>query len=191
MQFQNFKDLIGKINESLGSRFITDFQHKRREFSGRERAAGINSLFKFSKKHSSWAINEGGGTEIQYHIRLGDEKLEYGIGINAQYVPFQNEQSPDQYARPFVNAYRTIRNMNSALKLKKKGFEEYFREEDLANVEIGNYYFFGKAVGKREGDNINLSEQEFQELLDDIKNELFALYCEIFELKNRNYNVVD
>ena len=186
MQFQNFKNLIDKINESLGSQFITDFQYKRKEFSGRQRAAGINSLFKFSKKHSSWAINEGGGTEIQYHIRLGDEKLEYGIGINAQYVPFQNEQSPDQYAKPFAAAYRTIRNMNSALKLKKKGFEEYFREEDLANVGIGNYYFFGKAVGKREGDNINLSEQEFQELLDDIKNELFALYCEIFELKNRN-----
>ncbi|GAB2765619.1 hypothetical protein [Salinimicrobium soli] len=43
-------------------------------------------------KEKDWTINEGGGTEVHYHIVFDRDKLEirYGLGFNTQYVPFAN-----------------------------------------------------------------------------------------------------
>lgn len=89
----SLKDLIDKINSDLDS-FCKEFAYARKELAGLAKAPNRNIFFKYEDLSRDWAINEGGGTEIQYHIYLRDGELGYGLGFNAQYVPFANEKSP-------------------------------------------------------------------------------------------------
>src|ERR1035437_9940776 len=99
MKFIDFFDLVKKVNFDLGA-FCNTFQYKRKELSGASRRVDNNRVFGNIK--DDWAINKGGGTEIQYHIGFDESSLEvrYGFGFNTQYVPFANKRSMIEYMLP-------------------------------------------------------------------------------------------
>ena len=108
MKFKEFEELVIAINNKLGS-FCNEFGSKRKELANLGKSPKRGILFAFNKKNvgRDWAINEGGGIEIQYHIGLDINSLEfrYGLGFNSQYVQFANDMAPVEYMRPFMNAF--------------------------------------------------------------------------------------
>lgn len=105
-----FKDIVDKINNDLGTEFCDKFRYERKKLSNSGRASSANILFKFVDQGRDWVINEGGGVEIQYHLYYRQNSIGYGLGFNAQYVPFANEKSPVDYIRPFVTAFLQLKN---------------------------------------------------------------------------------
>lgn len=140
------KDLIGKINGDLGD-FTDTFRYKRKEFKKHSRTSSKGILFKCEHENRDWFINEGGGTEVQYHLIYRDNKIRFGIGFNTQYVPHKNEMSPVEYMQPFANAYLSLLNSKLIEKLKEKGFSYYdFLENDLESLQRDRYYLFGREI---------------------------------------------
>lgn len=180
--FKNLADLVNKINLSLGN-FIDTFRYKRKEFTNSSRASSGGQLFVYSDDDRDWAINEGGGIEVQYHIYYRDDRVGYGLGFNTQYVPFKNEKSPVEYMRPFVNAYLLLREGDLVCSLKRKGFKEDFSKEDLMNLQKQKYYLFEKSF---ECPDKIIKERDYNQILVDLKTELFDLYCKIFSMGNQN-----
>ena len=133
ISFKNLGNLINKINSELGD-FTDEFRYKRKVLTNSNRASSQGKLFTYSDSSRDWAINEGGGTEVQYHIYYRENCIGYGIGFNTQYVPFANEKSPIEYMQPFVNAYLLLRDCPVVKNLKAKGFKEYFSKTDLLNL---------------------------------------------------------
>ena len=103
MRISSFKDLIQKINNDLGD-FCADFAQKRKELARLGRRPR-EILFKYENEDRDWAINEGGGTEIQYHIYMRDAEIGYGLGFNMQYVPYANDKSPVDWMKPYCDAF--------------------------------------------------------------------------------------
>lgn len=147
ISFKNFGDFVNRINKALED-FTDTFRYKRKELTHSARAGSQCKLFTYPDSSRNWAINEGGGTEVQYHLYYDDEEncIGYGIGFNTQYVPFANKKSPIEYMQPFVNAYLLLRDGQLVKKLKASGFKEYFTKEKLLNLEYDNYYFFGRRI---------------------------------------------
>ena len=104
IEFKNLGELVEKVNSALGD-FCDKFGEKRKELAklGRRPTRGILFTYDPSKKRD-WAINEGGGTEVQYQITFYENelKINYGLGFNTQYVQFANEMSMVDYMRPFM-----------------------------------------------------------------------------------------
>lgn len=69
-----FKSLIDQINRDLDKiGFIDKFRYTRKHLAALNRSSPRGILFKYSDSHDGWAINDGGGTEVQYHIYLNDK----------------------------------------------------------------------------------------------------------------------
>ena len=101
----SLKGIIDKLNSDLGD-FCADFARERKQLAAKKKSPGKSIFFKYDKDGRDWAINEGGGTEIQYHIYMRDGELGYGLGFNAQYVPFAtNKKSPVEYIKPYADAF--------------------------------------------------------------------------------------
>ena len=113
MKVENLEQIVNQINKDLG-KFCDTFRYKRKELSGASRASSGGILFKFANDGRDYAINEGGGTEVQYHVFLRDDTFGYGIGFNAQYVPFANEKTPCEYIEPFVKSYLILAQRNDS-----------------------------------------------------------------------------
>ncbi|PJG83563.1 McrB family protein [Caviibacterium pharyngocola] len=178
----NLKSLIDKINSDLAD-FIDTFRYARKELLNLKRAPAQNILFKYNNEDRNWAINEGGGTEIQYHIYLDEDKIRYGLAFSAQYVPFKNDKSPVEYIRPFVNAYLRIKNDPIATVLKQKGFHFLYDkdEKDLHELKYDDFYLFGKVIDVI---NNHIDELEYTEMIAYFRQELFQLYCAVITEKN-------
>ena len=148
MKFTTFENLIEKINTDLAD-FKGTFAYKRKELANLKKAPNRNVFFKYTDSARDWAINEGGGTEIQYHLFYRDNTIGYGLGFNAQYVPFANDMSPVDYIKPFVTAYFNLLKQNNSIiiKLKNEGFSFIYGEEkDLVSIQNNDYYLFGKEI---------------------------------------------
>lgn len=106
MEFESIRDLIRQINLSLGE-FCNEFGRKRKELAQLGKAPKRGILFKYEDDSRNWAINEGGGTEIQYHIVFDEDELEvrYGLGFNTQTVQFKYEMTPVEYMKPFMKSF--------------------------------------------------------------------------------------
>lgn len=191
MQVKNLEQIVSQINKDLGT-FCDTFRYKRKELSHASRASSGGILFKFSNDERDYAINEGGGTEVQYHIFLRDDVLGYGIGFNAQYVPFANEKSPWEYIEPYVKSYILLekRNDETVESLKKKGYEfDYTRPEEM---QSGDYSLFGRMIDVVSEE---IPDEAYHNMLEDIKGDLFTLYKKIWkgtkssimEYKNLSY----
>lgn len=180
MKITTFEDLIDKINSDLGS-FCSKFAENRKTLKGSERTSNRNIFFK--KSHPEWAINEGGGTEIQYKIDFHNkERILFGLGFSAQYVPHNNDCSPVDYIKPFVNAYFELKNTALVSSLKSNRYEFIIgSEEELRNIQVGQYYLFGKTIPIT---NNEISDKDYDEMIKDLQGDLFALYCNIFEKRN-------
>ncbi len=177
-----FKDIVDMINNDLGTEFCDKFRYERKKLSNSGRASSANILFKFVDQSRDWVINEGGGVEIQYHLYYRQNSIGYGLGFNAQYVPFANEKSPVDYIRPFVSAFLQLKNEKFKVlyNLESNGFTiiEGNGWDGLNNIEQNDYYLFGKTIQIQNG---VLSDMEYNQMLKEIKNELFDLYVAIWE----------
>lgn len=182
MKFNTLKDLIESINKDLGD-FCSDFAYTRKKLANLCRAPNKSSLFKYAKESRDWAINEGGGTEIQFHIYFRNNEVGYGLGFNTQYVPFAtNEKSPVDYMKPFGDAFLQLLKDNRE-NWKAQGFDwtEGDGENMLLNPQTNQYTLFGKILNVN---NSSISDDEYQTMLSNIKGVLFDIYKKVFEIKN-------
>ena len=183
MKFITFEKLIDKINEDLAD-FKSEFAYKRKELADLKKAPNRNVFFKYTNSDRDWAINEGGGTEIQYHLFYRNNTIGYGLGFNAQYVPFANDMSPVAYIKPFVSAYlNLLKQKNPTIKkLKNDGFSFIEGEEkDLNSIQHDDYYLFGKEIIIDSSNNI--SDNDYNQMIDYLKNDIYKLYVDIWEEK--------
>ena len=185
IEFKNVEELGNKINESLyNSDWIKKFQYKRKELAKKKQAAGLTRLF-ITDKERGWCINKGGGTEIQYQIGSFDiSTTYYGLGINTKYIPFSANSISDmaKYMQPFANAYLSIKDSDLVKRMKANGFDYiYCTETDLEKLENNRYYMFGKKIAiKQDG----IPQNVFDEIISDLKGNMYDLYCKIFEKRN-------
>jgi hypothetical protein len=189
MEFENIGDLVNQINTALGE-FCNEFGRKRKELAGLGKVPKRGILFTYDKsKGNDWAINEGGGTEIQYHIAFDKNALEirYGLGFNTQYVPFANEMSMVEYMRPFMNGY--LKNEAIIRKSLPNYQFIYGNKEQLINPAHDQYTLFGKSLSvKKQGNKYFIDDTNFQSILSDLIHQ-FDAYQIIFMEKNNSKNV--
>lgn len=180
MEITTLEDLVNKINSDLGP-FCDKFLRMRETLSGKQ-PTKLGILFAYNEKYPNWAKNKGGGTEIQYQIDFHNETIRFGLGFNAIYVRYNNDCSPVDYIKPFVNAYFELKNTALVSSLKSKGYEFIIgSEEELRNIQVGQYYLFGKKI---QITNKEISDKDYDEMIKDLQGDLFALYCNIFEKRN-------
>lgn len=199
MKFKEFEELVDATNIRLGS-FCNEFGSKRKELAKLGKSPKRGILFTFNKKNvgRDWAINEGGGTEIQYHIALDTNTLElrYGLGFNSQYVQFANDMAPVEYMRPFMNAF--ILNESKIRTLIPTYDFVIGNRNMLLNPSHDDYVLFGKKI-KILKNNLEYSIDDivFDEIIQDLKLQ-FLPYQIIFSGKNnsnkismQNINLID
>lgn len=180
MTITTIKDLIDKINNDLGD-FCKEFAIARKQLANLGRSPRQDILFKYENEDRDWAINEGGGTEIQYHIFMHDDAIGYGLGFNMQYVQFKNEMSPSDYIRPFCDAFIKISN-GMKIKWDEYGFDWIYGNEGLLkNPKDGEYALYGKTI---EINNDSIDDKAYNEMLQEITGVLFNTYKQVFDMKN-------
>ncbi len=184
MKIRDLNQLVSKVNDALGD-FCREFAERRKALAKLGRAPARDRLFEYDPDSGrDWAINQGGGTEVQFHLFFRPDSWGYGLGFNAQYVPFKNYKTPREYILPFCKAYKALENSKEVKRLKKAGFHfVYGDEEELTHLKDDSYYLFGKKF-RCNSDN-ELPQRDFDSMISDIKGDLFSLYCAIFELKNK------
>lgn len=185
MKFNTLEDLIKSINKDLGD-FCRDFAYTRKKLANLGKAPNRSSLFKYADKNldRDWAINEGGGTEIQFHIYFRNNEVGYGLGFNTFYVPFAtNGKSSVDYMKPFGDAFLQLLTENRK-SWKNQGFDwtEGDGDDMLLNPQDNQYTLFGKILNVN---NSSISDNDYQTMLSDIKGTLFDIYQKVFEIKNK------
>ncbi len=187
--FKNIKELVDLVNIELGG-FCEVFQRTRKKLLSKKRINSAKSLFILNDETRDWSINEGGGTELQYHIFLRNNKIGYGIGFNTQYVPFANDYSPIEYMQPFINSYLAQKDVQETL--CNHGFTFVIgSKEQLKNIENNQYILIGKEFSLSEVENnYSLNITSFHQLIFDIKNVLFQSYQQIISSKENFTNSI-
>ncbi len=178
MIIASFKKLINQINKDLGD-FCNDFAQTRKILAGLDRSPQKNILFKYDNEERDWAINKGGGTEIQYHIFMRDNEIGYGLGFNMQYVPFANDRSPIDWMKPFCDAFVKLYDINR----DSWNFEWLFEDIDLLKgPQNGKYALYGKRIAIIDNE---IADIDYNNLLNDLKTIMFDIYKQVFEMKNK------
>lgn len=183
MKITSFKDLVDRVNRDLDD-FCSEFAYKRKDLAQLGKCPNRNILFKYDENSGrNWAINEGGGTEIQYHLFWEDSELGYGLGFNAQYVPFANEKSPIEYIKPFADAFLVLleSNLDNWNKTYNFGWNDK-NIEDLKYIKDGDYVYFGREIQCYNGE---IADKDYSQLLSEIKGIFYTIYQQVFELKNQ------
>ena len=179
LKIDSLSTLVNFINDDL-SEFIIGFRRARKTLSNKERATTAGILFRHKGDDSDWSINEGGHNEIQYHIFLRDDEIGYGLGFNAQYVPFNNDKTSLELVKPFVEAFLSIQDSDTVDTLRNRGFD--IDLASLKSMDEGGYNLFGRAVPLLDN---KLSLIEYYSIINDLKGEVFELYKLIFETANK------
>ena len=179
LKIDSLSTLVNFINDDL-SEFIIGFRRARKTLSHKERATTAGILFRHKGDDSDWSINEGGHNEIQYHIFLRDDEIGYGLGFNAQYVPFNNDKTSLELVKPFVEAFLSIQDSDTVDTLKDRGFD--IDLASLKSIDEGGYNLFGRVVPLFDN---KLSLIEYYSIINDLKGEVFELYKLIFETANK------
>lgn len=188
MKIVSLEKLVDSINQDLGTKFIDEFRYKRKSLGNHSRATSSGILFKFIDEDRDWVINEGGGAEVQYHLFLHDNALGYGLGFNAQYVPFANAMSSVDYIKPFVNAFLKLYNDNDIKieTLLNNGFSMIEGDlEGMKHIKNREYYLFGNTIDIHNGD---INDYEYKDMISNLKDGLFDLYVAVWEQKNKMEN---
>lgn len=180
MQIKSFEELVNKVNIDLGD-FCTAFAQERKKMANLKKCPNKAHLFIYKNDERDWAINEGGGTEIQYHIYMRDAEIGYGLGFNMQYVPYKNDKSPVDWMKPYCDAFVKLYETKNDSWVNK--FEWIYEDINLLkNPQEGKYGLFGKKIPI---ENEEISDVAYNQLLDDIKNILFDIYQQVFQLSNQ------
>jgi hypothetical protein len=177
MIFKNIEDLTQQTNEGLGH-FCHEFQYYRKHFFNLKRAASSHLLFKFRNAGRDWVINPGGGIQLQYQLVFRGDYVMYGLGFNTQHVPHKNEKSPADYMQPYADAYLSQPHLEQ--QLLKNGFDYdcyNSRKESLKNLKKNQYILIGKKINFiRASNGFEMSDADFEIMLDEIKGLLFDTY---------------
>jgi Cdc6-like AAA superfamily ATPase len=184
MEFKNIGDLVNQVNTALG-KFCNEFGRKRKELAGLGKVPKRGILFTYdTAKANHWAINEGGGTELQYHIAFDADDLviKYGLGFNTQYVPFANKMSTVDYMQPYMYGY--LKHESQIKQLLPDYDFVYGNIEQLKNPKDNQYTLLGKTVSAEEtADKYFIEDTIFNSIIEDLKKQ-FAPYQIIFKEKN-------
>lgn len=188
MKFKNIGDLVNRVNTSLGE-FCNEFGLKRKELAGLGKVPRRGILFKYEDEKRDWAINEGGGTEVQYHLAFNedDEEIRYGLGFNTQTVQFKYDMSTVEYMQPYMFGF--LKNEKSIRKLLPDYRFVYGDIQQLKNPQHNQYTLFGKSISveNKDGDYF-IEDIVFESIISDLKKQ-FQPYQIIFSNKN-NFNKV-
>lgn len=198
MKFKNIGDLISQVNVVLGE-FCNEFGRKRKELAGLGKVPKRDVLFAYdAAKKYDWAINVGGGTELQYHISFDADDLEvrYGLGFNTQYVPFANKMSTVEYMQPYMFGF--LKNEKRIRELLPDYGFVYGNIQQLKNPQHNQYTLFGKGVSvENKGSEYFIENSVFESMILDLKKQ-FQPYQIIFSDKNNfskvamnNQNIID
>lgn len=182
MNFETITDLATAIDDEIGDDFIEKFQYKRKDL---KEAYRIPDRLLFGNRHDKedWAINSGGGTELQYHISFDASKIYYGLGFSAQYVQFQNKMSPVDYIKPFTRAFVNNREEINRLLPDYKFVKG--SDKEIKNPSYGNFMLFGKTIPIKETAGVyELQDSDFNSMIADLKRQ-FPVYQLIFKAKNQ------
>jgi MoxR-like ATPase len=186
MKFKNIGDLVSQVNTSLGE-FCNEFGLKRKELAGLGKVPKRGILFKYEDEKRDWAINEGGGTEVQYHLAFNkdDEEIRYGLGFNTQTVQFKYDMSTVEYMQPYMFGF--LRNEKQIREfLPDYGFV-YGNILQLKTPQHNQYTLFGKSVSVEEiSGDFFIEDIIFDRIISDLKKQ-FQPYQIIFSDKN-NYS---
>ena len=183
----SLKGIIDKLNSDLGD-FCADFARERKQLAAKKKSPSKSIFFKYDKDGRDWAINEGGGTEIQYHIYMRDGELGYGLGFNAQYVPFAtNKKSPVEYIKPYADAFLELLEIHRS-EWNSMGLDWIIGdgEEMLKNPTLRSYTLFGKKTEIVKG---TMDEEFYNQMITDIKGSLFDIYKDVFKRRNELINL--
>lgn len=184
MEFKNIGDLVNQVNTALGE-FCNEFGRKRKELAGLGKVPKRGILFTYDiAKENDWAINEGGGTELQYHIAFDVDNLviKYGLGFNTQYVPFANQMSTVDYMQPYMYGY--LKHEKQIKQLLPDYDFVYGSIEQIKNPKHNEYTLLGKTVSTEERvDRYFIQDTVFNSIIEDIKKQ-FEPYKIIFKEKN-------
>lgn len=178
MEFKNLKELVNKTNNGLGE-FCNKFQYKRKELLDLGRVGKRGILFEYKDESRDWAINSGGGTELQYHIFFRNNKVGFGLGFNTQYVPFANKKSTVDYMLPYANSFLSQSELQTTL--FNNGYK-YIQgsENQLKSLEHDKYILIGKEINVlKAGSNFKISDDFFQEIINDIQVILYKTYIKV------------
>jgi hypothetical protein len=178
LYIDNLGTLIKHINKDIG-KFKKDFAEARKTLANMKIMPNSQTLFKYDDLSRDWAINVGGGTEIQYHINLRDNIIGYGLGFNAQYVPFSNDKTSLELVKPFADSFLSIQDSSTVEVLRNRGFK--INLQSLKSMSEGGYNLFGRAVPLIDS---KLSLIDYYSIINDLKGNMFELYKQIFELAN-------
>lgn len=180
MQIKSFEELVNKVNIDLGD-FCAVFAQKRKELANLKKCPNKALLFIYKNDERDWAINEGGGTEIQYHIYMRDAEIGYGLGFNMQYVPYKNDKTPIGFMKPYCDAFLYYLRNNDD-NLKNYSFEYIYGNQDLLEKpQNGEYVLYGKRFSIN---NNEIDDNDYSLLLNNLKGILFKIYMQVFILKN-------
>lgn len=173
--------LVSLINRDVGD-FKTNFLIARKELVGNQKITNSKLLFKYDSEDREWAINEGAGTEVQYHIYLSDNKVGYGLGFNTLYVRFKDDKTPIEYIKPYMNAFIALQDSDEIGKLADRDFALSTDDTDFQNPIEDEHYLFGRII---ELDNEKkLSLIDYYSIINDLKGDLFDAYKKVFKLAN-------
>ena len=173
--------LVSLINKDVGG-FKKDFLIARKELVGNQKITNAKLLFKYDSEDRKWAINEGAGTEVQFHIYLSDNKIGYGLGFNTLYVRFKDDKTPIEYIKPYMNAFIALKDSDEVSKLANRGFALSTDDADFQNPVEDEHYLFGRII---ELDNEHqLPLVDYYSIINDLKGDLFDAYKNVFKLAN-------
>ncbi|WLP94555.1 McrB family protein [Psychrobacter sp. M13] len=182
MKIDSIGHLVSFINQDIGG-LKKDFLAARKELVGNQRITNSKLLFKYDSEDREWAINEGAGTEVQYHIYLSDNKIGYGLGFNTLYVRFKEEKTPVEYIKPFMDAFIALKDSNEVAKLANRGFKLNTNEYDFQNPVKDEHYLFGRIVELDHKQKLSLVD--YYSIINDLKGDLFEAYKNVFKLANK------
>ncbi len=169
IEFEDFEDLIKKIENNLGNDFNNRFRFIRKELNKSKKLPNRQILTQFDQNKSEWVYNYGGKKEIQYHLFLRDNVLGYGLGINSQRGSFNNDD-------PAATANLIGASFKQNFKLICKILPNYHFEigsyDQLGSMKEGEFILFGNTVKVSETNTIK--KADFNTIIYDLTEQLKA-----------------
>lgn len=181
----NFQEFVEKINRDINEKynnFSYEFAKERKELVCNSNLVSQNQLFSLNQKHLQelYDYNKGGQKEVQYHIHK-DDCIYYGLGFS--FETSRSNPNPFDTVKPFTDVF-----LDNNFKIYLENFLEkgynfiHSNLNDFENPEIGEYYLFGKSIAIN---NDEISDEDYENMLNDLTTDLFELYKKIFEERNK------
>ncbi len=193
----NFKEFVEKINRDINEKynnFSVNFAAIRKELRNqrvnkKECLFSIKNNAKYPEKKRMYYVNGGSQNEIQYHIQKRD-CIYYGIGFSLKNST--HNFNTLTYIKPFRDVLFNTEFKTILDEYSKKGYRPFVDDEnscvecninDFKENKIGKYYLFGKYI---QINNDEISDEDYENMLNDFATDLFELYKKIFEERKKS-----